>query len=217
MEENLEQEVLRLFKLPLYYDKHCQSIFDQDTKKVADVRAWGFLQYKDSGDKIQDKLGEMLVEAFNKKHPPFHVKIESVTTEPPDWAKEGTSLKGGVIMEGVHETFTFNKESNGNWYIDLQSWQGDKADLQMVMGADTMLERFSEGENTVKLLISEHDFENSYLLKKGKETPEYGGGAYYHLYDSQDEFIIDVWLCKVTNFVFNDKLPDNIFVHPVRI
>lgn len=235
---NLENEILKIYKLPLSYDNHGQFIVDANEKKVADVRGWGTLQYKKDAEKLQDKLGEMLVEAFNEKY--YYAKAVPNTSEnKPDFYKdriksenrEGDDYedsddpsitkvemdgRGGIIIDSVHQIFTFNKEPNGNWYIKLDNWEGSKEDLQMVMGADTMLDRFSEGEDNVKLLISETDFENSYYLKMEKETPEFGGGAYYSLYDSVDEFIMQVWLCRVTEFVFG-KLPMNIYIHPVRI
>lgn len=211
---NLENEILNIYKLPLSYDNHGQFIVDAEEKKVADVRGWGTLQYHKDAEQLQDTLGEMLVKAFNEKYG-TKVKITSVTTDPPNWAKEGEPL-GGVVTNGLFETFNFVKEPNGNWYIVLPDWEGSKDDLQMVMGADTMLDRFAEGEDIVKLLISDKDFENSYHLKLTKETPEYGGGGMYALYDPQEEFIIEVWLCKVTEHVFG-QLPINIHIAPVRI
>ena len=37
------------------------------------------------------------------------------------------------------KNYTFNKEQ-GNWYIDLSNWYGTKAELQMVAGADSLLD-----------------------------------------------------------------------------
>lgn len=212
----LEKKILEIYKLPLSYDNHGQFIIDAEEKKVADVRGWGVLQYKKDAELLQDTLGEMLVKAFNEKYG-SKVTITSVTTEQPDWAKEGETLGGIVTGGGVFETFNFIKEPNGNWYIVLPDWEGSKDDLQMVMGADTMLDRFAEGEDFVKLLIADRDFENSYHLKLSRKTPEYDGGGYYSLFDPQEEFIMEVWLCKVTNFVFGGELPINIHVSPVRI
>lgn len=208
----LENKILEIYKLPLKYDNHGQFIVDSEEKKVADIRGWGTLQYHKDAEQLQDTLGEMLVKAFHEKYGKGNDGYEN---DPSITTKIEMDGKGGLIIDRVHETFTFNKEPNGNWYIVLPDWQGSKDDLQMVMGADTMLDRFAEGEDNVKLLISEIDFENSYHLKLLKETPELGGGATYSLYEN-DEFVMDVWLCKVTEWVFN-KLPTDIFIHPVRI
>ena len=40
------------------------------------------------------------------------------------------------------KNYTFNKEQ-GCWYIDLPNWEGTKGELQMVGGADTLLDRLS--------------------------------------------------------------------------
>ena len=64
----IEKEVLSKFKLPLKYDNHGQMIFDAKNQKVADVRAWGYLQYFPDAELLQDTLGEMIVKSFNEKY-----------------------------------------------------------------------------------------------------------------------------------------------------
>jgi len=66
--KELEEEVTELFTLPLKYDDYGQIIWDSNNQMVADIRAWGMLQYREQGDKIQDCLGQMLVDAFNEKY-----------------------------------------------------------------------------------------------------------------------------------------------------
>lgn len=41
-------------------------IFDADNQMVAEVRAWGYLQYFEDAEKLQDTLGQMLAKAFNE-------------------------------------------------------------------------------------------------------------------------------------------------------
>ena len=48
----------------------------------------------------------------------------------------------------------FVKEEDNRWYIDLPNWEGDKADLEMVMGADTLLEYISNNGDYVSIKIS---------------------------------------------------------------
>jgi hypothetical protein len=210
----LENKILEIYKLPLSYDNDGQSIIDVEENKVADVRGWGTLQYQKNGEQLQDTLGEMLVKAFNEKY--MVNNLDGYENDPTIKDKPEFKGKGGIITDGsVHEIFTFNKEPNGNWYIDLPDWEGSKDDLQMVMGADTMLERFAEGEDKVTMLISETDVENTCHLKLFKQTPELGGGGEYTLYDINEEYIMNVWLCKVTEHIFS-KLPSNIYIAPVR-
>jgi hypothetical protein len=48
----------------------------------------------------------------------------------------------------------FYKTPEGTWYIDLPDWTGSKAELQMVAGADTLLDEISDGKDEVTLEVS---------------------------------------------------------------
>ena len=48
----------------------------------------------------------------------------------------------------IMENYTFNKEQ-GKWYIVLPTWEGTKGELQMVGGADTLLDHLSNNGDTV--------------------------------------------------------------------
>jgi hypothetical protein len=98
----------------------------------------------------------------------------------------------------------FHKEETGKWYIDLPEWTGNKADLEMVEGADTMLDHVGSGSNEVILMLSEEPFEGSAMLKLmynySKET---GGGGIYLLEDYEGKKLNqEMWLCEVTEWVF---------------
>lgn len=106
--------------------------------------------------------------------------------------------------------YKFYKEETGRWYVDLPEWEGEKAALEMVMGADVMLDIFAQGEGEVKLFLSEKpDTYLPYDLRYIRETPEYGEGALYEI-EMIGKFM-EVWLCDVTKFVFN-KFPLNIYI-----
>jgi hypothetical protein len=60
--------------------------------------------------------------------------------------------------------FKFYKDE-GTWYVDLPEWEGSRADLAMVSGADIMLDIVSQGENDIKVLLSTEDFDGSNRLK----------------------------------------------------
>lgn len=99
----------------------------------------------------------------------------------------------------------FYKESDNRWYADLPEWEGLKAALEMVMGADTMLDILSEGEGDVTLFMSTTQTNNSEILTFLYETPDFGEGAYYHMESYMGlEFNLDIWLCDVTKFVFGE-------------
>lgn len=111
---------------------------------------------------------------------------------------------------------SFNKEldNSGKWYAVVPEWTGDKADLQMVCGADTLLDmiNMSLGEpNTINLDIYVDDefsidiFEGSFkLIKEGGDE---GGGWYIGRY--KDQVVPELWLCEVLRFIFN-KIPIKI-------
>ncbi|MEJ6979684.1 DUF6717 family protein [Pedobacter sp. P351] len=76
-------------------------------------------------------------------------------------------------------TYRFYKENTGEWYVDLPDYPGPKADLQMVAGADTFLDKLGGKSNIVSLTVSEEPFGGSEHLKLLKEcTGEEGGGDY---------------------------------------
>ena len=64
----MKEKVLQRFTLPLKYDNYGQKIWDSNSQLVADIRAWGMLQHYEDGDKIQDCLGQMMVDAFNEEY-----------------------------------------------------------------------------------------------------------------------------------------------------
>lgn len=112
--------------------------------------------------------------------------------------------------------FRFYKESTHQWYVDLPEWEGPKEALEMVFGADSMLEYMAEGSGEVRVIVSTQEVDNAYHLRFIGETPEMGEGAQYHL----DEYLgltidLSVWLCDVTKFVFGE-FPKDIWMIPVN-
>lgn len=103
----------------------------------------------------------------------------------------------------------------GFWYAVLPEWKGDRADLQMVAGADSWLDILCEGEWDVWMTISDKPFngaEELTLIGFGLlEGPELGEGAWYlaKTYLGLD-FDLKMWLCDVTKFVFGD-FPKTIY------
>jgi len=132
-------------------------------------------------------------------------------------------------------TKRFYKE-NGMWYIDLpeflEAGLGTKNNLLMVAGADTLLDILSDngtettiefgdepfiGHN-VQLNLIEMGKDQTLLDAVGHAPVDYG--AYYTAYNTQwlgYEFkISSVWLCPVTEYVFNGGYPKNIYLRVVK-
>jgi len=112
------------------------------------------------------------------------------------------------------KTYKFIKTGQ-DWYIDLPEYieQGGSAgDLQMVDGADKMLDMMAEGKNSVTLNIAREQFEGADILTLTEKCDPYIGGGYYIMkqYEGQ-EIKRTMWLCQVTEFVFGD-IPPLIFV-----
>jgi len=101
------------------------------------------------------------------------------------------------------------------WYIDLPEFieqGGSIGDLQMVDGADKMLDMIAGQQSQVKLVISKENFEGADVLVLTEKCDPYIGGAYYFMKEYHGQEIRHtMWLCQVTEFVFGE-LPTEIFV-----
>jgi hypothetical protein len=110
--------------------------------------------------------------------------------------------------------YTFIKTDEG-WFIDLPVYieqGGNPGDLQMVDGADTMLDVMANGNNAVSLTLDTKPFEGAdELILTEKCDPLIGGGYYLMKTYRGQEMNRSMWLCQVTEFVFGD-LPERIFV-----
>ncbi len=103
----------------------------------------------------------------------------------------------------------FVKEEDNRWYIDLPNWEGDKVDLEMVMGSDTLLEYISNNGDCVSIKIS-LDEPSLNRLEFVRLTDEIGEGAIYNAV--YNHFTSEIWLCDVTKFVFGGEFPEKIFI-----
>jgi hypothetical protein len=116
---------------------------------------------------------------------------------------------------------TFYKDNTG-WFIDLpeyiNSGLGTKANLAMVLGADTFLDKLSDNGNRITLEISETPIDGSddVLDIVGFDSPEEDlievghpieVGAYYEDLKTQHM----MWLCPVTLYIFKGHYPDTIY------
>jgi hypothetical protein len=102
--------------------------------------------------------------------------------------------------------FEFYKE-HGRWYIDLPEWEGSKEDLEMVLGADMLLDNIARGNDWCKITLSDEPFEGSHILSHRlpplEATPGWYDNDAWHGPST-------IWLCEVTRFVFGNY-PDKIY------
>lgn len=111
-------------------------------------------------------------------------------------------------------TYRFVKEPAG-WYIDLPQFieqGGTKTDLQMVEGADVMLDIIASGRTVVVLDISDDPFPAAVELKLTEKCDPYIGGGYYHIQEwNGNRLNFTMWLCGVTEWVFG-YIPAIIYI-----
>lgn len=110
------------------------------------------------------------------------------------------------------QTFRFYKTDAGSWYIDLPEWKDDIAALQMVEGADTMLDIVSNHTNECILDLSDYPFEGADVILLTEDMRNSIGGGMYIMPTYKGAHIQQpMWLCEVTEFVFKG-LPHEIYV-----
>ena len=117
----------------------------------------------------------------------------------------------------MDETYRFIK-TEGRWYIDLPEYLeqgGNMAELEMVEGADTMLDIMAENKNEVAVTIAKEPFENADKLVLTEKCEPLIGGRYYLMKKFEDtELNQTMWLCQVTEFVSGD-IPQEIYIKQI--
>ncbi|MFB6457547.1 DUF6717 family protein [Chitinophaga sp. Hz27] len=108
--------------------------------------------------------------------------------------------------------YRFYKTSEGKWFIDIPEWTKDIAELQMVLGADTMLDVASGNTAECFLKISDEPFAGADEAKLMENLKESIGGGNYLMEMFRGEAVNqEMWLCEVTEYVFG-YLPATIYV-----
>ena len=111
----------------------------------------------------------------------------------------------------------FYKDPDNRWYADLPEWAGSKADLEMIPGADVMLDYMADGEDKVELYMQQERFAGADRLDFNREAHEWGNGAYYTMESYKGiELLLFIYLCDVTKFVFGGGFPETIWIAKVE-
>lgn len=106
--------------------------------------------------------------------------------------------------------FSFYKEESGKWFVDLPQWNGDKSDLEMVLGADILLNIISNNESRVKLFCDINYFDNAEIIELVSLGKDEGGGYYFIKKYESKTLNLDLWICDVIKFVFG-TIPNRIY------
>ena len=112
------------------------------------------------------------------------------------------------------EIYRFYKEKSKRWYIDIPNWTGRKSALQMVSGADTLLDMMADGRDEIFAHISKTKIENANRLDFKKKC-WFNGADYILDKFNGEETNLKVWLCNVTKHVFGD-FPKQIYFKEVK-
>lgn len=110
----------------------------------------------------------------------------------------------------------FYKEKTNRWYVDLPEFEGLKEELEMVGGADTMLDIISEGDNLVYLDLKLNKIKGYGLLRFVSSTSIEEGSVYFLKNYSNIEYNLNIWLCSVTLFVFG-CYPEKIYFKKITL
>lgn len=108
-------------------------------------------------------------------------------------------------------TYKFYKTSSNKWYVDLPEWTGSIDDLELVCGADIMLDIIAQGETNIYLTLSDIKIEHATELVKYIDTPLEGGAEYIFTNWHGIEYNMNIWLCDVTKYVFG-IMPESIWI-----
>lgn len=112
-----------------------------------------------------------------------------------------------TVLNGIPVLEWIGKKQD-RWYIDLPEWKGPKANLEMVAGADTLLDYLSRGVDRVNVTFADEKIDNGFVLKHTK------GGVYdVEMATDADTSAApkSIWLCEVTKFIFEGNYPDMIY------
>ena len=102
---------------------------------------------------------------------------------------------------------SFERFEDGKWYVVFPEYDGPQEDLEMVDGADKMLDALTEDGMYVSLEVNleEPSSDDFFTLEQEAHDED---GSFYNVRDC-DEFSGTVWLCNVVHEFFGN--------HPERI
>ena len=113
-------------------------------------------------------------------------------------------------------TLTFVQDPDERWYIDMP-WDGNRANLEMVAGADDLLSYFdTEGAHRVTLHVipSESPMEVDDHTELRQIDQSMFGGSHYDATSFEGFRMSKIWICPVTLCVLG-RYPKYLYVRKV--
>ena len=123
-----------------------------------------------------------------------------------------------TTIRSENRIFRFYKVPSGRWYVDLPEWRGGKWHLEMVSGADVLLDELcasDKDEVHVQASTKKKYKTNSLTLTKVADSP-YDGADYAVTESDLGIKVKDLWLCGVTQWVYNE-MPTKIYLRKVFV
>lgn len=107
----------------------------------------------------------------------------------------------------------FNKEENNRWYIDLPDWAESHDNLEMVAGADDLLNFLGGNPVTISCITSKEDKEIEGYIKLKRLNWGLTSGAYYSV--NYDGINRKLWICPVTLYVMGEY-PEYLYIKKIK-
>ena len=106
----------------------------------------------------------------------------------------------------------FNKEADGDWYIDFPGWPFDHHNLMMVAGADKLCDFLSSDDKYahVDVIPANREEDHPGYAKLVQKEHSLTGGSTYQV-TGLEGFERDIWLCPVTLFVLG-RYPKYLYI-----
>lgn len=107
-------------------------------------------------------------------------------------------LLKAMILRKTNLVVSFTREEDDRWYVDFPNWPLSHDHLEMVAGADDLLDILNDGTDHVKLMVSTTEMERSIVLNKEKSALT--KGAFYTIETRLRDWAPKkkLWLCPVT-------------------
>lgn len=108
--------------------------------------------------------------------------------------------------------FSFERDPDNRWYVVLDDYPFERADLEMVFGADSLCEILAKGSDQLIINLSLEKDGNVKHRTILNMNPLQGSG-YGRDYTWFDKFEYkDAWLCPVMLYVFG-HYPKSIYIY----
>lgn len=123
-----------------------------------------------------------------------------------------------TTINSENRIFRFYREPSGRWYVDLPEWKGGKWHLEMVDGANTLLDELCDDENhEVYVQVStKTGFKSDNIVLEKVADCTYDGADYVVAKSINGLYVKELWLCGVTAWVYG-TMPDYIYLRKVFV